>query len=323
MQRLQFVAWRVLSSIPDDPKPVQSNHDHHLKLHNAQMPVRAHRILLVEEDEVFRVLLSRFLASDGIEVIPATDGEEAWDELRRNPCDLLVTDNEMPRLAGLDLIERVRQAGMRLPIILTSGSLAGETTQDYLHLNIAAMVPKPFNPWEFAEFVRQVLGLPVEDASVANRIPANSSALPPAAPTKHVLIADDDALVRGSLAAVLECEGFAVEEASDGLEAVTRAIAHQPDLVLLDLNMPHADGWTAFRQLAQVKPLLPVIIITARPNQSREAVRVGVDAFMEKPLNISILVKAVKRLTNENEPRQGNRSPQRPFVTQLLGILNA
>jgi len=54
----------------------------------------------------------------------------------------------------------------------------------------------------------------------------------------RILIADDDALVRGSLAAVLESEGFAVDEAQNGIEAVTRAVAHTPDLVLLDLNMP-------------------------------------------------------------------------------------
>jgi DNA-binding NtrC family response regulator len=64
---------------------------------------------------------------------------------------------------------------------------------------------------------------------------------------------------------------------------------------------------------------LPVIIITARPNQYPEAVRVGVDAFMEKPLNIPILVKAVKRLTNEDEYRHDNRITKRSFVAQLLG----
>jgi FixJ family two-component response regulator len=48
-------------------------------------------------------------------------------------------------------------------------------------------------------------------------------------------------------------------------------------------------------------------------------VRVGVDAFMEKPLNIPILVKAVKRLTNEDEHRHDNRITKRTFVTQLLG----
>ena len=133
-----------------------------------------------------------------------------------------------------------------------------------------------------------------------------------------ILIADDDALVRGSLAAVLESECFVVDEAQNGIEAVTRAIAHTPDLVLLDLNMPHWDGWTAFSKLERVIPLLPVIVITARPNQYQKAVHLGVDAFMEKPLNIPILVRAIKLLTSEDENHHVRRITNRAFVTQLL-----
>jgi DNA-binding response OmpR family regulator len=65
--------------------------------------------------------------------------------------------------------------------------------------------------------------------------------------------------------------------------------------------------------------LLPVIVITARPTQYEEAVRVGVDAFMEKPLNIPVLVRAIKRLTSEDEGRHVNRITSRAFVMQLLG----
>jgi len=134
----------------------------------------------------------------------------------------------------------------------------------------------------------------------------------------RILIADDDTLVRGSLAAVLESEGYLVDEARDGHEAVTRAITHRPDLVLLDLNMPGWDGWTAFSQLDRVSPLLPVIVITARPNQYQKAVELGVDAFMEKPLNIPVLIRAIKNLTDEEKYHHEQRIVKRDFVTRLL-----
>jgi CheY-like chemotaxis protein len=134
----------------------------------------------------------------------------------------------------------------------------------------------------------------------------------------RILIVDDDSLVRGSLAAVLEFEGYVVDEAVDGVEAVARAVEHSPDLVLLDLNMPHWDGWTAFAKLDYVRPLVPVIVITARPNQYKEAVRLGVDAFMEKPLNIPVLVRAIRRLISEDENRHVRRITNPAFVTRLL-----
>lgn len=135
---------------------------------------------------------------------------------------------------------------------------------------------------------------------------------------KRILIADDDVLVRGSLAAVLECEGFVVDEAENGIAAVSRAVHIVPDLILLDLNMPGMDGWTAFTKLDRVRPLVPVIVITARPHQYPEAVRLGVDAFMEKPLNIALLVHAIQRLTSESQDRRERRITDRAFVTRLL-----
>ena len=133
-----------------------------------------------------------------------------------------------------------------------------------------------------------------------------------------VLIADDDALVRGSLAAVLEFEGFEVDEAENGIETVSHTVQNFPDLILLDLNMPKMDGWSAFAKLDRVKPLVPVIVITARANQYKEAVRLGVDAFMEKPLNIPILLRAIKHLISEEENRHVRRITDPAFVTRLL-----
>jgi DNA-binding response OmpR family regulator len=139
-----------------------------------------------------------------------------------------------------------------------------------------------------------------------------------AAAVKRVLVADDDVTVRASLAEVLESDGYIVDQAHNGIEAVKRAIDHPPDLILLDLNMPHWDGWTAFSQLDRVTSLVPVIIITARPNQYERAVRLGVDAFMEKPLDIPVLLKAIAALVQESPRRHAKRVTHRGFVTRLL-----
>jgi CheY-like chemotaxis protein len=293
-------------------------------------PTRSQRILVADDNRSIGLIISSILTGDGFIAKVFADGEEAWNELHRESYDLLVTDQDMPRLTGLNLIARMRQAGMNIPAMLVSGSLSGETTRNYPQLKISEVISKPFDPWNFLKLVRSSLGIAVASLPSGTSAYANSHAPRlqhrnrPVQPLhNHVLIADDDAVVRASLAAVLQSEGYEVDEASNGIEAVTRAIKHKPDLILLDLNMPHADGWTAFSQLDQFNPLLPVIIITARPNQYPEAVRVGVDAFMEKPLDIPILINAVKRLTNEDEQHHEHRITQRTFVTQLLGHASA
>jgi two-component system KDP operon response regulator KdpE len=140
---------------------------------------------------------------------------------------------------------------------------------------------------------------------------------------KRVLIAEDDAVVRDALAAVIESEGYDVDVAADGRQAVAHATAHLPDLVLLDLNMPNVDGWNAFTKLDHMCPLLPVIVITARPHQYKEAVRLGVDAFMEKPLDFPVLLRAIRKFTHEPEKRHTERITNRAFVTRLLNANNS
>jgi len=107
---------------------------------------------------------------------------------------------------------------------------------------------------------------------------------------------DDDPSIRESLAEVLKLENFAVRVACDGREAVRQFLEGPPDLILLDLNMPEMDGWEAFEIMAEHYPFVPVIVITARPGQSRRALEAGIDVLLEKPLHIPDLLDTIRRL---------------------------
>ncbi len=142
--------------------------------------------------------------------------------------------------------------------------------------------------------------------------------LKPTPAPKRILVVDDDALVRSALSAVLDCEGYEAHGACDGHAAIKSALEHQPDLVLLDLNMPNLDGWSAFVKLDHIRPLIPIIVITARPHQYEHAVKLGVDAFMEKPLDFPVLLRAIHKLTSEAEERHIKRITNPGFVTRRL-----
>jgi two-component system, response regulator, stage 0 sporulation protein F len=161
--------------------------------------------------------------------------------------------------------------------------------------------------------------LPVSLSEHSGEVPSSwTCAIKTVVPRKRVLVADDDDMVRAALADVLESEGYEVNQARDGRETVARVVEDVPDLVLLDLNMPHLDGWAAFTQLDRLSPLVPIIVITARPHQYQEAVRLGVDAFMEKPLNIPVLLGAIKGLADEASERHVTRITNHRFTTRLL-----
>jgi CheY-like chemotaxis protein len=111
-------------------------------------------------------------------------------------------------------------------------------------------------------------------------------------------VVDDDGAIREALAAVLEDEGYAVQGAANGREAlqILRAGA-QPQLILLDLMMPVMSGWD-FRAAQQQDPALsviPVVVLSADRDVGAHAVALGAQAYLNKPVDIDALLDAVSR----------------------------
>jgi DNA-binding response OmpR family regulator len=115
------------------------------------------RILYVDDEPQLRRLGALVLVQSGYEVDTAADGAEGWDALQHAHYNLLITDHEMPRLTGLELATRARLAGMRLPIVLTSGSGAVLRDSSVKWLEIAACLPKPFGADTLVETVEKTL----------------------------------------------------------------------------------------------------------------------------------------------------------------------
>ena len=136
--------------------------------------------------------------------------------------------------------------------------------------------------------------------------------------TKRILLADDDPGVRELLGRVLEYEHYGVTYAKTGREAAAKFASDPPDLVLLDLNMPDKDGWESFGMMCNEHPFIPVIVITARPDQLQHAQNLGVDALMEKPLDLAVLLMAIRNLLAETELERTRRLTSSSFNTVFL-----
>ena len=129
-----------------------------------------------------------------------------------------------------------------------------------------------------------------------------------------VLLVDDNPSVLAALTGVLESEGYDVRHAVNGHDAlVAFAGLRDVGIVLLDLNMPVRGGWDTIGPFKAVNPLLPIIIITARPDQQSLADAAGAAALMEKPLDIPLLLETMRKLLAESpETRQARIASQKP-----------
>jgi DNA-binding response OmpR family regulator len=115
------------------------------------------RILVVDDEPMIRLINTDILLDAGFQVDTAEDGSAAWDALQLNNYDLLVTDNQMPKVCGVELIEKVRVAGMVLPVIMATATLPDELFTEHLWLQPFAMLLKPYNFVEFIGAVKAIL----------------------------------------------------------------------------------------------------------------------------------------------------------------------
>lgn len=111
-----------------------------------------------------------------------------------------------------------------------------------------------------------------------------------------VLVVDDDHDIQLLLRLELQAEGYVVVTADNGLEALDRIPALQPDVVLLDVMMPELDGWGVLEQLDEPKPAVIVIsgLATDRAGHYRNAVELGALGFVSKPFDSAKLLELVQ-----------------------------
>jgi DNA-binding NtrC family response regulator len=115
------------------------------------------RILLVDDDHDLRSMNAELLSESGYHVDTAEDGASAWRALQKHSYDVLITDNTMPRVTGLELIKKVRSEDMTLAVILASGTVPAEELVQNPWLNIDAVLPKPYCITDLAKTVDDVL----------------------------------------------------------------------------------------------------------------------------------------------------------------------
>jgi CheY-like chemotaxis protein len=116
---------------------------------------------------------------------------------------------------------------------------------------------------------------------------------------KKILVADDNVASRELIREVLELSNYEVIEASDGLDALHKARQSTPDLVLVDIQMPHLDGYGVLREL-RADPRcegLRVLALTAFAMQSdrERAMNAGFDGYITKPVEIATLRRELQR----------------------------
>lgn len=138
----------------------------------------------------------------------------------------------------------------------------------------------------------------------------------------HVLVVDDDPIVRDVLGRYLSREGFEVSSAADGRTAIDTFDRVHPDLVLLDLMLPALDGFEVFRRMRSRGFETPVIMLTARGDETDRVVGLesGADDYVAKPFSPREVVARVRAVLRRGQDSNGSEAAAEPVEHGALRV---
>jgi len=121
---------------------------------------------------------------------------------------------------------------------------------------------------------------------------------------QRILVIDDDPTITAMLKRGLSYEGYVVDTAESGEQGLTIAREYSPDLIILDIMMPHIDGFEVLRRLRAVGSQPPVLLLTAKdaPADQVKGLQAGADDYVIKPFTFEVLAARVQALLRRQQP---------------------
>jgi PAS domain S-box-containing protein len=252
--------------------PVVANRDGSASLH-------VRRVLVVDDDDDFRGLMKEQLQHAGYVVFDARDAASGIQIARTALPDVITVDLLMPGIDGWKFIQQLREEERlaAIPIVVVSGAADAKTSgKRPLDVSVISKGDAP------DRLLREI------SLALAGRRGAT------------VLVAEDDEDLRGVLTTSLTRDGHRVLQARDGAEALAVIERDHVDLLVLDLMMPNIDGFGVLTRLKDLRNggSIPVIVVTGtdRSTTEMQALRLGANVYLSKPVEAAALTEQVTRL---------------------------
>lgn len=258
------------------------------------------KILLVDDNEVHTMAISRFISDASKTCVIAGTAKEAYEILQREHIDCVVLDMGLPDENGYDVLETIKKNERfeKLPVIIYTGKSLSLQEEKKLKQYTAAIIIKTADSFKrLSSEISLFLHL-VED-NKEEKILKKPYIKDKVLSDKHILIVDDDVRNIFALTKLLESQQMKVSSASDGNEALSILKKDNGiDLVLMDMMMPNKDGYEAttdIRSNATLKKM-PVIAVTAKAmlGDREKCIKAGANDYITKPVDNDQLLSLLR-----------------------------
>ncbi|WP_158587083.1 ATP-binding response regulator [Motilimonas pumila] len=272
--------------------------------------------LVVDDYPVMNKAVTSMLTSLGFaQVYRASHGKEALLLLEEHSVDLIVSDWNMPKMNGFELLQHVRessQAHQNVPFIMLTGNVNHDDVKQAIATGVSEYLVKPFNHNTLKAKVDNAFAMPVRVHKPAQQVPltdaktttnspdedvASTPAVPQSSSKPSILIVDDQANNITVLTELLK-QQYQLKACLTGAKALTICQSdNPPDLILLDIMMPDMDGLEVCQRL-QGDPqtqYIPIIFITAL-TQTKDVVKglsLGAVDYITKPIEPEVTLARI------------------------------
>jgi two-component system sensor histidine kinase/response regulator len=281
------------------------------------------KVLVVDDNATSRDILQEMLESFTFEVIVAASGPEGITELESakedRPFELVVMDWKMPGMDGIEASRRIKNhKGLsKIPaIVLVTAYGREEIMQQAEEVGLEGLLLKPVNPSMLFDTIIQAFGEAVPEISrVVQRHEQEARELEHIRGA-NVLLVEDNEINQQVAREILEGAGLNVALANDGQEAVNAVKENNYDVVLMDVQMPVMDGYTATREIRKDKHFkdLPIIAMTAHAMAGDEdkSLQAGMNGHVTKPIDPDQLFSTLQKWIKPSEKRVKVQQPEVP-----------
>ena len=258
-------------------------------------------ILVVDDEEPNRDILSRRLVKEGYSVTVADGGRAALDMLRLERYDLVLLDIMMPEIDGYEVLKRIRTepALHDTPVIMVTALSEESSIKRCLALGATDYVGKPFELTFLKSRIRQAVH------ALSNMRSSNTLA---DGATATLLVVEDDEMNRELLVRRLRKDGYTAHAAGSGAEALSLLDKQAYDLILLDIMMAQMDGYQTLQKIRAREKLkdTPIIMVSALGDAASIArcMELGANDYIMKPYNATALRERVLKLLANKHPVQ-------------------
>ena len=283
--------------------------------------LRGTKALVVDDNVTSRQIIKDMLESFTFEVTMAASGPEGISELEHAPQDqpfeLVVMDWKMPEMDGIQAAERIKSHPdlIKIPaIILVTAYGREEVMQQAEQVGLDGFLLKPVSPSLLFDATMQAFGETIPEESRARRRDQKEIRTLNQIQGAHVLLVEDNEINQQVAKEILEGAGLNVSLADNGQEAIDAIHKNEYDAVLMDVQMPVMDGYTATGKLRKDKRFkdLPIIAMTAHAmaGDADKSIAAGMSDHVTKPIDPDQLFGTLKKWIQPRKKRVQVDQPQ-------------